>query len=75
MFHDFLWDGIFFWGIFRLLFIILIVWLVVHIINRDRSPKIIPPMQENALDILKKRYAKGEITKEQFDQMKADIQL
>lgn len=75
MFQNFFWDGIFFWGIFKLLFIILIIWLVVRIINRDHSPKYMPPLQENALDILKLRYAKGEITKEQFDQMKADLQL
>ncbi len=28
---------------------------------------------ETALDILKKRYAKGELTKEQFEQMKRDL--
>ena len=28
---------------------------------------------ETALDILKRRYARGEITKEQFDQMRRDV--
>ena len=29
---------------------------------------------ETALDILNKRYAKGEITKNEFEQMKSDLQ-
>ncbi len=34
--------------------------------DRDRSP-------ESALDILKKRFAKGEITMEEFNRMKQEI--
>ncbi len=40
--------------------------------NRDSNEGL--PVRESALDILKKRYASGEITKEQFEQMKKDIQ-
>lgn len=74
MFNDLFWGGIWFAWIFRFIFIALIIWLIVHTMNRNQSNRNIPQFPESALDILKKRYAKGEISKEQFDQMKKDLQ-
>ena len=60
-----------------------IFWLVIiglclyFIFGRRRSSRIWISGQgfgdETALDILKKRYAKGEISKDEFEQMKRDI--
>jgi putative membrane protein len=63
-----------FGGIFMILFWIVIIglgiWLIVSLVSRTNSPQ---PPTESALDILKKRYARGEITKEQFDEMRHDL--
>jgi putative membrane protein len=53
------------WGAF----IALAVW-VVRAIWRSGEPR--PPSQ-SSLDIAKNRYAKGEITREEFDQIKKDL--
>ncbi len=50
------------------------VWLVGSLISRsDRSASSGLPPAETALDILKKRYARGEITKQQFDEMSHEV--
>jgi len=66
--------GMWFGWIFWLVVIGLIVWLVVNQSGRNRNQNQVNPHIDSPLDILKKRYAKGEITKEQFDQMKKDLQ-
>lgn len=57
------WGMHFFWWIF---WIILLIWIFA-------TPYRIPGLQtknETPLDILKKRFAKGEITKEEFEEKK-----
>lgn len=66
------WLGFLFYFIFFIGIIILIIFLVRGLSSsKSQGP---PPSKEEPLEILKKRYAKGEITKEQFHQMKKDIE-
>jgi putative membrane protein len=48
-----------------------IVWAVVIIVNNyNRKQQNYFPHEEDALEIIKKRYARREINREQFEQMK-----
>lgn len=54
---------------------IVVIALVVYFISagfRGRGYENMP--RETPLEILKKRYARGEITKEDYDRMKKDLQ-
>ena len=62
--------GMGFGFIFMLLFWGLIIWLIVTLINSTQSNK---KDDSDPLTILKKRFAKGEITKKQFEEMKKGI--
>ena len=53
--------------------IIGIVLVIVGIVKSNSSEDEIYEEKSNALDILEERYAKGEITKEEFDKMKEDL--
>ena len=50
----------------------LVVWRVMTPINHGSSASR-SMGRGDALDIAKKRYARGEISKEQFDQIKKDL--
>jgi putative membrane protein len=63
-------------GMFMWLFWIIIAGALIYFLF-ERSKKTGDSKEsdrESPTDILKKRYAKGEITKEEFDRMKKDIE-
>lgn len=61
--------GMGWWWIIGILVVVLIVWLIVRSANsRDTSTK-----EKSSLDILKDRYARGEIDKEEFEKKKKDL--
>ena len=68
------WGGMWFGWIFWLVIIGLVIWGLSKIVRNSRNRRDSLPSQEDALDILKKRYAKGEITKEAFEEMKKDLE-
>ncbi len=75
--------GMLFGGLLMLLFWVLVIggaiWLVAALVrgnqsssNSHSSPSA-PLGGQTVLEVLKMRYAKGEITKEQFDDMRRDL--
>ena len=70
--------GFGFGGFFSFLWFIFIVWLLIKIFHHFFGHQS-PPVEsgsgvETPLDILKKRYARGEIDRKEFDQIKKDVQ-
>ncbi len=64
MFGGFMWI---FWLLVFVGLFLLIRWIV-----RSSGPGSQPP-KESAMEVLKKRYAGGEISKEEFEQKKKDL--
>ena len=65
--------GMGFGWIFMVLFLTLVILGIVYIVQAISRKSGQSGTQETPLDILKKRYAKGEITKEEFERMKGDL--
>ena len=73
-------EGVGWWmvfgGIWMVIFwagvIALIVWAVNRLVHR-RGHEHGGPWRQDPLEIARTRYARGEITKEQFDQIKKDL--
>lgn len=60
-------------GFMGILFLIVIGILIYVVIQTVKTKRDVGVSEESPLDILKKRYAKGELTKEEFDRMKREL--
>jgi putative membrane protein len=69
--HMMPWGGLLFWIV-----IILAVIFLIFLFSKSRlsGRRENAPSRETPLDILKKRYARGELTKEEFEERKQDLQ-
>lgn len=73
MYHMFNGHG---WGmgfgwIFGLIILIAIIWFVYKALNTNQTIK---SGNKSSMDILKERYARGEIDKQEFEERKKDLQ-
>jgi putative membrane protein len=66
------WGGMLFQLLFWLVIIFLIVWGVKQLAGRSQNSNQLT-RKDNALEILRERYAKGEIDKQQFEAKKRDL--
>ncbi len=69
------WAGWLMMLLFWALVIGVIIWVIQSAARTARHPDSGPRSAETPLDILKRRYASGEITKEQFDEMRRNLDV
>lgn len=71
--HDFYGMGHGFGGIFMILFWVVIIYLIFRGTSYWAQKGSGQSSSQSAEEILKERYAKGEISKEEFERMKQDL--
>ncbi len=57
----------------NIFFCILIIWLIAAVISHFYDLHDEPKSDDRFIEIAKERYAKGEITKKEFEELKKDL--
>lgn len=70
MHYGFGYGGMFMW----IIFLIVVGVLIYFIVQAQKAKGRTPTQAESHLDILKRRYAKGEIAREEYERMKKDLE-
>jgi len=69
------WGGMWFGWLFWLVIIGLVIWGAKAFTDNQRNRHAPgPPAGESALDVLKKRYARGEISDDEYERMRRQLQ-
>jgi putative membrane protein len=68
------WFGMIFMLVFWVLVVVGLVFLIKWLIQTTKGEKDVARGSSKAIDILKERYARGEINKEEFEKIKRDLQ-
>jgi len=63
--------GMGWWWIIGIILVILIIWVVVRNTNQTNARN--SSDNQSAMDILKNRYARGEISKEEYEERKKEL--
>ena len=66
--------GMFIGIVFLIVLVVIVYFIVRSTQSRSVDSSFRETSRETAIEILKKRYAQGEITKEEFEKMKKDLQ-
>ena len=73
--------GFLFMLLFWLLIIGLVVWVIAQVFSRTNTQATgggstqISTQQNTALEVLKQRYARGEITKSEYEEMRRELSI
>ena len=63
--------GMGWWWIIGPIIVLAVVWMVVKSMSKNSKANL--PSGKSALDILKERYARGEIDKEEFEKRRKEL--